>query len=125
MLATRHIEGLRRAADRLRWDSDYLASAYQDWAGDNYDLNNLAQRLVATVDSVVDAALCRRPYSSGINFSDNVAKIARHAGLDFDVLLAFLREAEALRAFRVAPAKGGLLAAARDRANQEPPGADR
>ncbi|MGX9118987.1 hypothetical protein ACWTU6_20320 [Mesorhizobium sp. BHbsci] len=117
--------GLRRAVDRLQHDDDYIASAYQDWAGSRVDLTVIAEKLVATVDAVIQAGLCRRPWSSKPSFMSDVAKIASHSGLEFDTLLAFLREAEALRAFRAGLSTNGLLAAARDRKQEDVPGSDR
>lgn len=118
-------EGLRRAVYRLGSDENYIASAYQDWAGSDLDLSKVADRLAAPMDAVIEAGLCRRPWSSRPSFADDVAKIAAHAGLEFDILMAFLREAEALKAFRAGNLKDSLLAAARDQKQNDVPGKDR
>lgn len=107
--------GLRRALDRLTYNDDFVASAYQDLSGSRVDLGRIAERLGTDLNTAVHIALCRRPWASSPGFASDTAKIATYAGVQPDALMELLREAETLRAFRVgSSARDGLLAAARD-----------
>lgn len=117
--------GLRRAVDRLTYNENFVASAYQDLSGSCIDLDRIAERLATDLDTAVHVGLCRRPWAKSPAFAADTAKIASRAGIHPDTLMALLREAESLRAFRVAqPSERGLLAAARDHRNGGPEGSD-
>jgi hypothetical protein len=106
---------LERAALRAANEPLMLASLFREVCGDGsfLDLDSVARALVCDRDRVVKAALCRRPDSRSSSFCNDVKAIANSAQIDGTRLLAVIREADSIAAFR---ASSGLqmLAAARD-----------
>jgi hypothetical protein len=104
---------LKRAALRIAGDDRYVASAFREWSNGPPDLERLATSLECDHGQVVQVALCRRPRHDPPGFRADVARIAEVTGVSGDLLASFLREAEALAAFRSSSAQP-TLAAARD-----------
>lgn len=112
---------LERAAARVALDRRFLASLMADWTGGDLDFARLAYELRCDPGCVTRLALCFRPRQDPAGFRADVARIAASVSISEACLTAFLREAEALAAFRKpASAGGALLAAARDRVEREP-----
>lgn len=111
--------GLQRALERLSYDAGFVASAYRDWSGEQVDLSRIAKKLTTDLDTIIQVGLCRRPWASSPSFASDVTKIAIYGRLCSDAFMEFLREAEALRAFRMGSSGDGLLAAARDQHKAE------
>lgn len=107
---------LERAAARVATDRRFLASLLADWTGGDLDIARLAHELHCDASGITRLALCFRPRQDPAGFRVDVARIAASVGVSAARLTDFLREAEALAAFRrPAPLDGALLAAARDR----------
>ena len=73
----------------------------------------MASELHAPVSAIVTAGLCFRP-RAGDDLTADVNKIAHYAGIEFECLLAFVRTADALAAFKQTREQDRFLAAARD-----------
>jgi hypothetical protein len=76
-------------------------------------LEAVAGELAAPQAAIVTAGLCFRP-RVGDDLTTDVNKIAHYAGIEFAPLLAFVRTADALAAFKQTPEQDRFLAAARD-----------
>jgi hypothetical protein len=119
---------LRRAAERARADPFFLASALLAYArAERLDDAGLAERLGCAPTDLPMLLLCRRPDKEGTGFRMDVERIAERFGLDAVRLGRILRMADTLVAFGGTPfgepaaeGRGGLLAAARDRADDDP-----
>jgi hypothetical protein len=108
---------LRRAAARAAGREFYLASALLPWAeAEGLDDAALAERLGCRAADLARLLLCRRPRREAPAFGQDVAAIAIAFGLSADALAEAVRQADGLRALRVAeqPDEYGWLAAARD-----------
>jgi hypothetical protein len=114
---------LRRAAQRAGARPFFLAAPMLAYAAaEALDDAALAARLGCDVAHLPALLLCRRPTGRGAAFRADVERIAQRFGLDVASLAEVLRLAEALEALAKAPQAGqaGLLAAARDRDDEEP-----
>jgi hypothetical protein len=107
------VDLLKRAVSRLVTDHRFFASALFDWSDGDIDFTRIAGVLGSDQASIIKLALCFRPRCEPSHFRDDIARIAVSIGVDAGRLTEFLREADALAAFR-RPAEQGLLAAARD-----------
>ncbi len=119
-MADEHL--LRRAAERAGDRPFYLASALLAYArAERLDDAGLAAALGCDPARLPALLLCRRPTGEGAVFRADVEAIATRFGLSAVRLAQVIRRANALVAFQgSAPAQpGGLLAAARDRDDQE------
>lgn len=113
---------LRRAAERASQQQFYLASALLPYArAVSLDDAELATALGCTRADLPSLLLCRRPTGEGAVFRADVEAIARRFSLSAIRLGQIIRTADALVAFEGAgsEARGGLLAAARDREHQD------
>lgn len=104
-------EMLEQAAMRVACDETFIALLLREWCGGNLDFEAVASFLGCARASVVKLALCRRPPAS--TFLSDAKKIAAYASVDEPRLLALLREAASLAAFRSSTGSQ-ILAAARD-----------
>jgi hypothetical protein len=117
---------LRRAAERARNNSFYLASAlaaYQE--SENLDDEALAEFLGCAPSALPSLALCRQPGAVGeAEFRNDVEQLIARFNVRLDSLVQLLREAEFLEALRSRPptstriqtdSHAGLLLAAQDR----------
>lgn len=113
---------LWRAARRVSDDPFFLASALLAFAAaEGLDEDELARHLGCAADELPALLLCRRPTGEAQMFRAGVQRIADRFGLDAARLARIIRTADALAAFGgvAADATGGLLAAARDRADAD------
>jgi hypothetical protein len=113
---------LRRAAARASHDPFYLASSLLAYArAEGLDDAGLAADLGCDPASLPVLLLCRRPTGEGAVFRADVQAIAERFGLDPLRLARLLRHADARVVLAEAQAgqAGGLLAAARDREDDE------
>lgn len=114
---------MRHAAARAATREAFVASALAEYR----TLNDMNERRLAAWLGIVPAkltrlALCRRPEGAGMRFREGVRQIVAATGVDGDRLAELLREVEAVRALRGAPAgeaAAGMLMAARDRDDEE------
>ena len=113
-------------AQRVRHDPFFLASALTIYAeSEAMDDHQLAAQLGCSSESLVLLRLCRRPRPEPPHFRQDVDLIAARFGLRADALAAAVRRADAVTALRrVAQGTQGTLIAARDRRDDQVPGAE-
>lgn len=105
------LSALMRAAARVSHDETFVAATFREWCGDTLDVDAVATELGCEASAVVRAALCTSPRAE--SFGADVQAIAKASGIAPERLIAFLREAASIAAFRSGNG-GQLLAAARD-----------
>ena len=104
---------LERAAARVADDPAFMASALRDWGGGRFDIQAVMAYLERGKEAVTKLALCQRPRAGSVTFRADVVRMAIHSSVDEQRLLALLREADSLAAFRKSDGSQ-MLAAARD-----------
>lgn len=121
---TRTAPGARSLAARLEDDPSMMAWVLARYrAAEDKDDRDMAQLLRIDENQLPHLALCRRPRED--LFSDDVDAISAHIGVDPDLLTDVVRHVEVIDAFaqhrqRFGRANTGLVAAARDRAAEDP-----
>jgi hypothetical protein len=124
-VTSRHTERLmRHAAARAASRTAFVAGALAEYqALHNLDERRLAAWLGIAPGRLARLALCLRPEGTGMRYREGLDQIVAATGVDGDRLAMLLREVEAVEAMRAMPTAGrqGLLIAARDRAEDEPP----
>lgn len=123
-------ERLDHLARRVGRDPFFLASALAAYAhSERLDDHGLARVLGCPPATLTPLRLCRRPRPEPAAFRADVERIAGHFGLDPAALAQLVRRADALAGLRdtavgVGRDDAGLLAAARDRDDDESPDGD-
>src|SRR5688500_10899530 len=117
---------MTRAARRMEGDAFYMASALAAYrAIEGLDDEALAALLGCGAGDLPSLALCRRPHPKSPRFQAEVQGLAEYAGVQPLALVRLLRAvntSNALRTQRTSlPDNRGLLAAARDHEQPEPP----
>jgi hypothetical protein len=101
-------------ARRLSNDRTFLASALQAFAAsEGLDSAGLAAYLGCEPHALGRLGLCRRPRDD--RFAQDVDAIAERFALPPDILAGVVRRAEVLEALRAAESEAEVMAAARDR----------
>lgn len=109
-------ELLERAILKVANNEKYVAADFRRWTGGSLNLNAVSEFLRCDRATVVKIGLCLRPSST--SFRAETVKIAALGGVDEQLLMALLREAASLSAFR-ASGESPLMAAARDARAEE------
>lgn len=134
MTSQESFTALAALARRLRNDPRYMSyvlAAYQEQEGLMDE--DLAQELGTLPALVSRLAICKRPYSSSVQFAEQVRELADYTLTDEAQLAGILRQVEAIEKLTGRPATlsttelerqsglspTGLLAAARDRYEQD------
>jgi hypothetical protein len=121
-------ERLAYLAQRAGQDPFFLASALALYArSEQLDDPGLARELGCPPATLTLLRLCRRPRPEPAAFREDVGRIGARFAVDADVLARIVRRADALEGLRAASSAttvrddAGLLLAARDRDDEEPP----
>lgn len=124
-------ERLDNLARRVGRDPFFLAAALDAYArSERLDERGLARALGCAPATLTPLRLCRRPRPEPAAFRADVERIAGRFGVDAATLAQLVRRADALDGLRGGTASGvgrddaGLLLAARDREDDEPPDGD-
>ena len=121
-------ERLDYLAQRAGQDPFFLAWALALYArSERLDEQDLARALGCPSATLTMVRLCQRPRPEPAAFREDVDQIAARFGIDTGALAQIVRRADALEDLRAAGATAtvhddaGLLMAARDREDEEPP----
>lgn len=127
---------MQRIAKRLQQDQRFMASVLSTYQlQEHLTDENLANSLNITQVNIARLALCKRPDTLSSAFADEVRQIANYVQIDPGVLANLVRQVDNLREFGKRPFSNnvseanvspstlsqGLLAAARDRSEEEQP----
>ncbi len=133
--SARTLEQMRNMAERLSANPSYMAwilTAYkkQERASDA----KLLEALNTTTNMLYRLALCRRPSSQEVGFADGLRQLATYTSIDPLLLASLIRQVESLESLGAMPnkiepavnnqrasASAGVLAAARDRDEDDQP----
>src|SRR5687767_1708164 len=115
-------ERVASMARRVSHDPYFLASVFSAYArSERLDERGLAAALGCTVEALVPLRLCRRPLAETPIFRDDVARIAARYEVNPVALAQIIRRVDALEALRRGVNDAGMLVAARDRDDHDPP----
>lgn len=124
------LDQLSMLAHRLSNDPSYIAWVLRSFQNqERMSDQQLEERLRISPRMLTRLALCKRPDSNSPDFGQQITKISRYVAIDPTDLAKMIRQVESLEALRNIPDKtvkenltsfkSGLLAAARDRENND------
>jgi hypothetical protein len=116
-------ERIAMFARRVEDDPFFLASALREYAqSENLDESGLATVLGCSVELLTLVAICRRPHPEPGRFQRDIDLIAARFDVRAGALAEIVRRAEVIAAMRRGiPTERGLLIAARERDDEDPP----